>query len=199
MRAHSASPGRVCRQAAGTVFTHVYPWGPQRSRESPQGKQTHVCAGRTRHAPRRGWARRHALPRQVASPCPEPQIPRQSRTWGHRSPVRKGLVQVFRGGRWDTGQGTRTTHIPHVRSNTSTLAPWCVRPHLLLHGHIQTGGPTPQLPSFRNPHPLPHDTHASNTPVQRMLRGWGISTKAGAQGPPWAGGGRGGSQEPDLL
>ena len=66
-----------------------------------------------------------------------------------------------------------------------------MRPHPLLHGHIQTGGPTPQLPSLGHTHLLPpqhtldQETHSSSTPVPCVLSGWAISTKNGAQGPLW--------------
>lgn len=54
------------------------------------------------------------------------------------------------------GQEPRHMHRTrqHVCSNTYTLAPLCAHTHLL-HGHIQTGGPTPQLPSLGHTHPSP--------------------------------------------
>lgn len=188
----TAHPPAECTSKRQAPSSPMFTLGVHKGHENLPRESKHTCAP-AGHATLPGGDGHEGMRFPARSPphALSPRSPDRAADGDTEAQCEKDLSRSFAGGgRWDTGQeGTRTTHIPHVRSNTSTLAPWCVRPHLLLHGHNQTGGPMPQLPSFRHTHPLPHDTHTSNTPVQCMLRGWGISTKAGAQGPPWVGGG----------
>lgn len=100
------------------------------------------------------------LPRPGAPDPPTvPQMEKPRPSVGERT--RSGL---------SGGLGQELRHVLRTRqcvcSNTDTQAPLCAHTHLL-HGHIQTGGPTPQLPSLRHTHPLSSHTLGTMRPTPR--------------------------------
>lgn len=67
----------------------------------------------------------------------------------------KDMSRSFRG--LGTGAETRASRVSTPARKHAHTGPF-VRPRPLLHGHIQTGGPTPQLPSLGHTHPLSSHT-----------------------------------------
>lgn len=92
-----------------------------------------------------GVRARPSLPRapQQARSSGDPQGALDGETGETEAQRGKDVVQVFQG-RCASSRGTCIPHTTRVLKLIHT-GPF-VRPHPLLHQHIQTGGPTPQLP-----------------------------------------------------